>query len=203
MTDFFDSIIYEPVRLYPQEQKYIEENVLGTYFPWFFIENQTFDNNFDVIPTDVKQFVSYTNSSYLSHVLLARSDLENVTISERPAKDFSRHYEFFIEIFHRFMQDNKQPYSKIFRANLNLSWCNGKNHTEPHFDHHWPHKNFIMYLNDCDPGHGQTIIWQKDFLTSYIIPCKKYHAVMFNSELHGHRFPSKGNRRVVFVVTFR
>lgn len=200
MPEFLDSIIYKPVRIFSQEKKYIEDTVLGTYFPWFYIENQTFDNNSDLIPESVRSFVNYTNSPYLSHTLLARSNFENISNKDRPSTDFSRYYEFFIEIFHRFMSDNNQKYSKIYRANLNLSWFNGINHTEPHFDHHWPHKNFIMYLNDC--SHGQTIIWPSDFLTSYTIPCKKYYAVAFDSQLHGHRFPAPKERRVVFVVTF-
>lgn len=200
MTDLLDSIIYKPVRLYPQEEKFIENTVMGSYFPWFYVGNQTFDNAVLEVPDYIKPYVNYINSPYLSHILLARANSENISNKERPSKDFSSYYEFFIEIFHRFMQDNKKKYSKIFRANLNLSWYNGNEHTEPHFDHEWPHNNFIMYLNDCT--FGQTIIWPKDFLTSYIIPCKKYYAVDFNSQWHSHRFPSIGERRLVFVVTY-
>lgn len=200
MADFFDSIVYKPVRLYPREEKFIEEIILGTYFPWFYIENQTFDNNLLSMPDAIRSVIKYTNSPYLSHMLLSRALTDNVSHLDRSASDFSKYYEFFMEIFHRFMVDNKKTYSKIFRANLNLSWFNGNLHTEPHYDHDWPHKNFIMYLNDCD--NGQTIIWPEDFSASYMISCKKYHAVTFDSQWHGHRFPALGQKRIVFVVTY-
>ena len=98
------------------------------------------------------------------------------------------------------MTENSLKYKKIFRANLNLNWYNGDEHTEPHRDHIWPHHNFIMYLNTCEQG--QTIIWPDDFSTSYMIPCEQYTAVTFRERWHAHRFPKPGTRRVVFVVTY-
>jgi len=200
MQDFIDSIIHRPVRLHPREQEYIERTVMSANFPWFYVANQTFDNTAPDLPADIASFVEYKNAPYLSHQLLTRAEHESISNSDRPPNHFSTYYEFFIEIFHRFMVDNGLQYSKIYRANLNLNWFNGYNHTEPHFDHTWPHNNFIMYLNTCKDG--QTIIWPEDFSASYIIPCEQYHAVNFKMNWHAHRFPPVGERRVVFVVTY-
>ncbi len=200
MTHCLESMIYAPVKLYSTEVKFIEEKVMGTFFPWYYIENQTFNESKNYLEESIRQFISYTNPPYLSHILLPRSEDESITNLNRSAKDFSGYYEFFIEIFHRFLADNNQSYSKIYRANLNLTWHNGIGHSEPHVDHSWKHKNFIMYLNSCQGG--ETIVWPDDFSTSYMIPCQQYHAVSFDAQWHAHRFPEQGNRRVVFVVTY-
>jgi hypothetical protein len=198
-----DNVVHAPVTVYPSEKAHIENYIMSPLFPWFWQDTQTFDdlNLFNKnLPTWLQPLLKHSNGPYLSHTLLRRSEDENESHLSRPASDFSGSYEFFIEIFHRFMTEQNIKYSKIFRANLNLNWYNGINHTEPHVDHPWPHCNFIMYLNTCDQG--QTILWPDDFGTSFIIPCKQYTAVAFKKQWHGHRYPTAGNKRVVFVVTY-
>jgi hypothetical protein len=105
-----------------------------------------------------------------------------------------------MEIFHRFTVENNIKYTNIFRAALNLTWHTGNLHTAPHVDHIWPHKNFIMYLTDCEDS--ETIIWSSNFLESYYIPCIKYTAVTFNQQWHAHRYPPLKTRRMALVVTY-
>lgn len=200
MDDFLSSIINSTVTVYPREQQFIDETVMGCNFPWYYIGQQTIQKNKDLFPDNIKPFLNYANSPFLSHTLLLRTEEEDVGHQNRPTSHYSQFYEFFIEIFHRYMTEHNLQYKKIFRANLNLNWHNGFEHTEPHYDHKWPHNNFIMYLNSCNQG--ETVIWPSDFSTSYMIPCIKNTAISFQSQWHGHRFPPMGERRVVFVVTY-
>lgn len=200
MNDIFESFLYSPVSITQREQETIDNVVLGCQFPWYYISQQTLNKDLKFLPKEIKPYMSYINSPFCSHTLLARTEVENVDHLSRKSNDFSYYYEFFMEIFHRFTVQHSIKYKKIFRANLNLNWYNGDGHTEPHLDHSWPHKNFIMYLNDCEQG--QTILWPNDFSASYMIPCKKNTAVTFDSVWHGHRFPKILEKRVVFVVTY-
>jgi len=188
-----------PVMVTARECEFIEQYVLGPHFPWFWQDRQTF-NDEEGIPDELKAYIKCYNGPFLSHTLLHRVEDENVKHTGRPPKDISTHFEFFLEIFHRFMANNNLTYSNIFRANLNLTWHSSHLHSAPHLDHHWPHKNFIMYLTTCDQG--QTIIWPDNFLTSYMIPCKKYTAVTFNQHWHAQRYPAQGSKRVVLVITY-
>ena len=200
MPVLLDSITCTPVTLYPREREIIETTILGSMFPWYYIGQQTMNKSLDYLPESIRPHMKIINSPFLSHTLLLRTEDENINHSDRPLNHYSNFYEFFIEIFHRFMTENGLKYKKIFRANLNLNWYNGDEHTEPHRDHSWPHHNFIMYLNTCEQG--QTVIWPDDFSTSYMIPCEQYTAVTFRERWHAHRFPALGSKRVVFVVTY-
>ena len=190
-----DNIVHAPVTIYKSEHDFIENFVYGTSFPWFWQGQQTFNDARET--KNIPDEMQYYNGPYLSHTLLRRVEEEN---AKHTAKDYSEHYEFFIEIFHRWMKERGLSYSRIFRANLNLNWYNGDLHTEPHLDHPWPHYNFIMYLDTCN--NGETIVWSDNFEESYAIPCINYTAITFKSCWHAHRYPSPGQRRIVFVVTY-
>ena len=195
MSNFLSRITHSPVVLTQGEKEYIEDFVMGSNFPWYWQGCQTLDN----VPEVDKNFNFY-NGPYLSHTLLTRAEDPKLSHLDRPANHFSRSYEIFAEIFHRFMINNSLTYSKIYRANLNLNWHNGETHTKPHKDHTFPHNNFIMYLNTCERGH--TIIWPDDFSSTASIPCEQYTAVTFKELWHAHHYPPPGSKRVVFVVTY-
>jgi hypothetical protein len=195
-----DLITRAAVSVSPREQEIIETVIMGEMFPWFYVGQQTMNKSPEYLPESMRPYMSHINSAFLSHTLLRRTEDESVDHTDRPLNHFGDFYEFFIEIFHRFMIEHGLKYKKIFRANLNLNWHNGSGHTEPHRDHKWPHYNFIMYLNTCKQG--QTIVWPNDFSTSYILPCEQYTAVTFPEMWHAHRFPEMCSRRVVFVVTY-
>jgi len=193
------NIIHAPVRIFPREVEFIDQYVLGPYFPWFWQDHQTFNDDPN-LPLVVKEKTKFYNGPFLSHTLLHRNEDENIKHTERDSKDISTHFEFFLEIFHRFMADNNLKYNNIFRANLNLTWHASDLHSAPHLDHTWPHNNFVMYLTTCDEGH--TIIWSDDFSTSYTIPCEKYTAVTFKQQWHAQQYPVQGSKRAVLVVTY-
>jgi hypothetical protein len=202
-NNILSSIVSGPVTVYPQEKEFIEQVVLGAKFPWFWKSSQSFDSEFfhnQYIPKWFDSILPHYNSQFFSHTLLRNAENSNDGHQHRGPEDFSVYYEFFIELFHRFIVENNIKYTKIFRANLNFNWHNDITHTEPHLDHSWEHKNFIMYLNTCEDG--QTLIWPEDFSATYFVPAIQYTAVTFKQQWHAHRYPAPGSRRVVFVVTY-
>lgn len=193
--DFLETIVHKPVNVYPKEQEYIDNFILSQNFPWYWQGAQTLEN----CPKSDKE-LEYYNGSYLSHILLQRTENPEQSHMTRPTTHYSHSYEFFMEIFHRYMVENGLKYTKIYRANLNLNWHNPGNHTKPHKDHVFPHYNFIMYLTDCSKGN--TLVWSDDFSASYSSPCKKNTAITFKELWHAHEYPEQGQRRVVFVTTY-
>lgn len=200
MNNILKSLIHCPVTVTKREQEAIDETILGCQMPWYYISKQTLNKDLEYIPENIRPYITFVNPPFLSHTLLMRTEEENVDHISRPRNHYSSLYEFFMEIFHRFTVENNIKYKKIYRANLNLTWYSGLNHSEPHLDHSWPHKNFIMYLTDCD--RSETIIWPEDFSVSYLIPCKKNTAVTFDSVWHAQRMPGIGERRIVLVITY-
>lgn len=192
-------ILHAPIEINAREQEFIENYILGAHFPWFWQDKQTFGDE-EAIPKNVRPYVNSYNGQFLSHTLLFRTEVETVKHTERPSHEISTHFEFFLELFNRFMVKNNLKYSNIFRANLNLTWHNSNLHTAPHFDHHWPHHNFIMYLTTCEQAH--TVIWPDDFSTTYLVPCIEYTAVTFRQLWHAQRYPKPGDKRAALVITY-
>lgn len=190
------------VNLNLREKDHIEKFFKGPTFPWFWQDRQTINDDvfLEEIPEDFKKTMQYTNGPFLSHVLLPRNEDENIYHLNCDPKLVSPHFEFFAEIFNRFMKDNQQSYKKIFRANLNLTWYNGDNYSMPHKDHAWPHYNFIMYLTTCE--NAETIIWSDSFDESWNIPCVEYTAATFYESWHAQKYPKIGKKRLVFVATY-
>jgi len=196
-------LIHKPVNITQTEDKVISELLSGPYFPWYWQEKQTLNNDETVklaLPAELRETIQFYNGPLMAHSLIYRAENENIKYTERPDKDISPYCGLFMEIFHRFTVENNIKYTNIFRAALNLTWHTGNLHTAPHVDHTWSHKNFIMYLTDCEDS--ETIIWSSNFLESYYIPCIKYTAAAFDQQWHAHRYPPLKTRRMVLVVTY-
>lgn len=176
------------VNLNAQEREFIEAQVLGNYFPWYWVGGQTVTVPDPPVP-------SGQNSPYFSHTLLRRPEDRTGTASDR-----SKYLEPFIEIFHRWSLENNIVYSKILRANLNLNVVSLDGFTVPHVDHDYPHFNFIMYLDDS-PG-ADTVVFSNDFTEYTAFTATKYTAISFNAQWHAHKYPMPGTRRTVFVLTY-
>ena len=194
-----EKIQYSPIILTEEERAIIENDILGYYFPWYYISKQTTYIYQDVVPKEIRDG-EYVNGPFLSHSLLRRTEEEHIKHTQRPMDHYSEgYYEFFIGIFHRWMQANNLKYSNIFRANLNCNWYNGDDAvTVPHEDHTWPHYNWLLYLTD-NPG-APTIIWHDDKWLE--LPAEKFMVSNFEGCYHAHKYPKVGERRVVVVITY-
>ena len=70
-----------------------------------------------------------------------------------------------------------------------------------HIDHIFPHKVFIMYLTEFDSG--ETILYNDDDEEIAVSKSCKFNAAVFDGlTRHAQRFCKKGQRRVIFLVTF-
>ena len=194
-----ETTTYSPILLNDEEKGIIENDILGYYFPWYYISKQTTYIYKDVVPKEIRDG-EYVNGPFLSHSLLRRTEEEHIKHTERPIDHYSDgYYEFFVSIFHRWMQSNNLEYSNIFRANLNCNWYNGEDAvTVPHEDHTWPHYNWILYLTD-NPG-APTLIWHENKWKEQ--PAEKYMVTNFEGCYHAHKYPKVGERRVVVVITY-
>jgi len=172
-----------PVNLTSQQRDFIQSYVMGDHFPWFRTAYQV-GRNAD----------NYVDSSFFSHQFMKRMDDDTAAtgIINSP------HFEFFAEIFTNWMQENNQPFNKIYRAAINCVYPN-TGISIPHVDHPFPHNNWIMYLTTND--HAETLLFNEDLTIKHSIPCCAYTAGCFSNQLHAHRYPSLA-QRIVVVFTY-
>ena len=135
---------------------------------------------------------------YLSHMFLNRSS----------AIPNSHYFPIVSNIIKQIIiKKFKLPFSKFMRLNANWSFGPKERTTDPHTDHPWDHKVFILYLT---PSKGETIIYKEQITYkgenySYMIPVEKFkghvkkkiypqknRALVFSGlHYHCHRFPKE------------
>jgi len=184
-------MIVQPVNLTEYEENTIDKEILSNNFTWYSQDVQTAKEN-DVYPSHM----SVCNSPFFTHILMRRSGDAQKTgeIIDYPT------YKFFHQIFRRWCEENNIKVNLIYRACLNLTMTAPAEHAVPHYDHSWPHKNWIMYLNTV-PG-TDTIFFDKDYQIVNEVPCVKNTAVTFDNQLHAHRYSKEVYRRFVIVFTY-
>jgi hypothetical protein len=174
-----------------EELEVINQNVLGCDFPWYYVPVATTD-----------KFQCF------SHVLIHRYDPNN----EEPIENSSI-TGLFVKILKRFCKKHKIKINKITRGTINLTSHHNKYQSgDPHVDHKFKHKSFIVYLNDAV---GDTIIYDKKYDGKELlninekIPIFKNikpevgKAICWDGEYyHAASYPKEGKRRVVLVMTF-
>lgn len=163
-------------------QNIIENEIMSNNFSWFYNEYTT----------------SYKFPAFV-HTLLKRP--EN-TVEQ---KINSNYYYLFLDILNSFCEINNLQYTKIYRAAINLSYNsnNLEKYQDPHTDHNFSHKVFLMYLNNFSDGH--TYLFEKEnnkFVEKMTILAKKNKIVCFDGNIyHTAGFCKTGERRVVCVIT--
>jgi hypothetical protein len=179
-----------------EELNTVNNGILGNDFPWYYQKLST-----------TEKF------PFFSHGLIQRYD----HLKEEP-KSNSDVLPFFTNIFKRFCEQHKIKFNKITRACMNLVVHRADNYenTDPHVDHEFKHKVFMLYLNDAE---GDTKIFNEVYKKSYKGNCvkdvdKKYtvlkrirpeqgKAVCWDGKYyHAASFPKPGTRRIVVVFTF-
>jgi hypothetical protein len=183
-------MVYNEVELTENEIDFISKVVLGPSMAWY---KQDFQTDFE--PNNaIKDSVG--NNGFFGHALMLR----NTSDPTVPGNINSEYYHMFENIFYRWIkQNNLELPNKIYRAGLNLTLHNDKDFSVPHYDHEWPHWNWIMYLNDNDAA---TLLFDTDYNITQQFPAKKFHACAFENTLHAHQFPKINEFRYVVVFTF-
>jgi hypothetical protein len=179
-----------------KELKVVNEYILSNNFPWFFQKAAT-----------TEKF------PFFSHGLYRRYDVFN----EEPVEN-SEIVSFFKPMLMRFCKLKKIKINKIARGTLNLSYHHGTYASgDPHVDHEYNHKVFMIYLNNVE---GETLIYDKVNKNEkkFIIPIEEIKTPMKiikkikpeqgkavcwdGNYFHAATFCPPGKRRVVLVFTF-
>jgi len=182
-----------------EEKTRIDSEIMGNDFPWYYQNYSTSD-----------KFPFY------SHVVIPRCEDDEINNSN------STMYDFFLNIVDRFREKHGMEKTPLLRACLNSCSSFDKHpHSDIHVDHHFPHKTFIIYLNDDFDG-GDTILfsryWVEGLQTNYKlesynpeefpelvrIPAEKHKVVAFDGRIfHCNEWPKDSKRRVIFIATFK
>ena len=159
--------------------------------------------NSDVFPWYVLPRPVSEKYPCMNHVLLPRYDYKNNT----GFKINSGLYEPMLNIVEGICKKHRITIKRILRAQFNLTWKFKGKYSTPHFDHDFPHKNVIIYLNKFTKGStylfketyndkkAKTIIKEmKSDKGKYIVyPGENYHAA---------GFPGKeGELRMICIFT--
>jgi hypothetical protein len=169
-----------------QEQQVFLNYLLSNYFPWFWNDS-------------IMTLADGNKSKYTSLTHCFRKRLDD----DRPdwGTPNSEHLHIVESIFwHACMQNNIVP-RIIHRSSANLTLHSRDAHTDIHTDHSFPHKNFIMYLNDFSSA--PTYVYADDEQSLvYESKPEKNKFVVFPGLPHASGFCKENERRVVLVVTF-
>ena len=156
----------------------LKNEVLSSDFSWYYI------------PSTVQNEKSeYACSAYFSHAVLKPPHNPNLY-----STIFSPYSEYCNMVLKEIFEINQIQVNSVMRINFNLTLPLSERKTQPHYDHDFPHKNLLIYLNDCD---GDTVVCGNPDV-SY---SPKQDSVVLFEGLHYQYLPSD-NRRVVMVVTF-
>ena len=131
-----------------------------------------------------------------SHSFLSRNKNEDDNFGIINSNYWEPIYNFFKDICAKHGVEHKI----IYRACLNVSTFDKNKMGGLHDDHRFPHKNFLMYLNDFSDG--STYIQDKETEEIKEIKAEKFKVVIFDGQMHAQGFCGNGERRVVLVVTF-
>ena len=112
----------------------------------------------------------------------------------------SNYWESIYNLFKEICAKHGIEHNIIYRSSLNVTTFNKDKVGKLHSDHKFPHKNFLMYLNDFSDG--STYVQDEDTKELKEIKSEKFKVVVFDGQLHAQGFCGNGERRVVLVVTF-
>ena len=183
-------MMYNKVNITPDEDKFISDFVLSDSFKWY---KQGFQTDFTP-PPEIADRVA--NTFFFSHALSLRKNLD----IDKSGKINSEYYDFFYEIFLRWLKENNYTTPKtVFRSSINLTGYHNKEFSVPHYDHEWPHWNWIMYLNEVE---ASTLLFDEKYNIIHEFKANKYHACAFENTLHAHQFCKINETRCVVVFTF-
>lgn len=163
----------------PRTQDYynLKNIVLSSDFSWYWVGTTTPIINLESDPP------------YFSHCVLRRPN-DNGSGYLFPFVS-SSYIDSCNTVLKQILNFNKIEVNSILRINFNLTIPGNIEHTKPHYDHEFDHKNLIIYFTDSG---GKTMCEEEQ------IDPNEDDVVLF-SGLHYHYLPKNG-RRVVMVTTF-
>lgn len=163
-----------------EKQEGFFDLVRGGNFPWFSL--RTLDDNH--------------SPNQFCHALMRRS------LSGNPEEGIinSNYYDYSRDLFLDVCASMDVEVSEIYRLAFNNTTYSPQKWVDPHRDHEFDHKVFLMYINDFDLG--QTFLLDDASNVTRTIQPEKYKAVIFDNCLHTHTFCKPDQLRIVMVGTF-
>lgn len=162
-----------------RNKDYIDQVILSNNFPYYlqlaFLEE------------------GKKEQSILCHCVLKREE-------DRLPGEFwnSDHYQYYIDILKNFVEKHNIECNEILRCSVNLTFKSFQESCDVHDDQPFPHKQLLIYCNDCDIEATTTVLGDK----TQVISPKKYRGVCFDSAPHYMTYPKEGHR-IVIVYNFR
>jgi hypothetical protein len=172
-----------------ESEKYLEEIIdafESTAFPLFF------------------QKTTEGGPTQYAHSLVTRVPGEQRELGQKEegkeGNPNSQFWEIAKHIFDRFCDENNIQYTKIFRASINVTHYFPDDYSGIHFDHYFPHKNFVFFLNDFT--NGSTLIFDDEDNIIKELKAERLKGVTFDCSPHAQQSCGIGERRMVLVVTY-
>jgi len=165
-------------KLNEQQLKFIEL-VESSNFPWFY-QKSTSD-----------KYKAY------SHTLMNR-DVNSMPI---PGMINSHHFDICKSIFDDFCAENNIVYSHVLRGAINASSHFSDAHGDIHTDHNFPHKNFIVYLNEFDRG-GTYFYEDNGINLIKVSQPKKFKGIVWDGGKHAAGWCAVNQIKIVLIMTF-
>jgi len=164
----------------------------------YFIENHIFATNFPFYLYHRTTTIDGDKNHWMGHVIIKRPEER----SETDPLYNSDYAENFINIFEDFVKKNKINCEELLRCCVNLTFNTIAEGCPTHVDHPYPHKQLIVYLNDCDKESVTVLLDKSEKKKIAQITPEKYKGVCFDSGPHYMKFPKK-DIRLAIIYTFR
>lgn len=149
--------------------------VKSNIFPWYHLKS-----------TD--------NFTAMGHIIMMRPETQIRGTQNSP------HMPAAEELFLRICGDNYVTVEMIHRIAFNLTFADPSPHGDIHLDHLFPHKNFLLYLNEFDGG--DTYLFNENAQITETIKQQENKFVFFDGDLHAQGFCKPQQHRIIMVVTF-
>jgi len=166
----------------------LEANVANNnMFPWYFLPS----------PVTPKY-------PCVSHVIIPRYDYETNT----GFKINSDMHKMIYPMMEKIFKKHKIKVKRILRGQVNFTWFNEGKHSDPHWDHDFPHDVFIYYINSFSKG--STYIYKETYndkkpkkIVKEIKAKKGRYAIYPGENFHAAGFVGKPEEvRMACVYTF-
>tara|TARA_R100000005_G_scaffold73281_1_gene40554 strand:- start:303 stop:848 length:546 start_codon:yes stop_codon:yes gene_type:complete len=170
----------------PKTDRYLElkKNILCNNFPWYWRPKSTVAN---------LEVEGHRNIPHYSHTLLERPDVRKFS------ETTSVYLEPYIKVAEEILEYNGIRSNYFFlRACINcVHPTSGIPYCIPHVDHHFPHKNLIMYITNSG---GNTYVEGEQYFKKYEEYVPEEDDVVLFSGKHYMQAP-KEERRIVILST--
>jgi hypothetical protein len=165
-----------------ENYKKVKEYILGDKFSWYWVGVSTPDINID----------GYCNYGFFSHALLKRPGEEGIFYSKPTSEYVNDIQAVFMEI----ANVHNINFQVIHRMNVNcMIPSSNRKYGNPHLDHHFPHKNCLIYLTNSG---GNVRVFGDNEVVDY--SPEEDDIILFEGK-HCPQ-PPKEDRRVCIVVTY-